>query len=322
VTTAKRGAVLAALAVFFITPAATAQAPAGAVDWAYPALVKRGVETPPTTVHRLPGSSRRFSEAEVHDMFHAVDWYDEGGAASPQILGHGRAPAVMACGFCHLPTGQGRPENAALAGLPARYIEEQVAAMRAGLRKGARPTYAPTSLMHGIAANVTPAEIKTAADWFGSRRYVGRTRVVETSLAPKAIPEGAVYRFDRSAPRERLGARILEGPEDFDRFELRDDRVGYIAYAPPGSIGRGAHLATTGDGGRTQPCASCHGAGLKGDIGPPLAGRSPTGLFRQLDSFKIGGRRSPQAAPMRAVVARLATADMIDLAAYVGSLKP
>ena len=158
--TAKRRAVFAALATFFIPPAMAAQVPANAVDWAYPALVSRGAETPPTTLHRLPGSSHRFTEAEVHDLFQAVDWYGEGGVASPRIVGHGRAPTVMACGFCHLPTGQGRPENAPLAGLPARYIEEQLEAMRTGSRKGARPTYAPTVLMHEVAANVTPPRRK------------------------------------------------------------------------------------------------------------------------------------------------------------------
>jgi cytochrome c553 len=309
----RQGAVLVALAVLFSTGATAENGPLGDVDWAFPTLASRGAEAPPTTIQRLPGASRRFSEAEVQDMFHAVDWYGENSPTSPRIVGHGRAPVVMACGYCHLPTGQGRPENAALAGLPAPYIEEQVLAMRAGLRTGARPAYAPTAFMRAVAANLTPAEAKAAASWFSTRRYVARTRVVETSFAPKAIPEAAIYRFDTAAPREPLGARILEGPDDFDRFELRDDRVGYVAYVPPGS---------TGDAGRTQPCASCHGAGLKGDIGPPLAGRSPTGIFRQLYSFKVGGRRSPQAAPMRAVVARLEPPDMIALAAYAGSLKP
>ena len=321
-TIGRQGAAVAVWAIVLTVGATAANAPASDVDWAFPTLATPASGEAPGTVRHLPGATRRFKEAEVHDMVHAVDWYGEAGADSPAIVRQGHEPGAMACGFCHLPTGQGRPENAALAGLPASYIEEQVAAMRAGLRPGARPDYPPNALMHAVAANVTPAEARAAAGWFAMQRFVPRTRVVETALAPKAVPQAGVYTFDRTAPREPLGSRILEGPDDFDRFELRDDRVGYVAYVPPGSIGRGERLAATGDAGRTQACASCHGAGLGGDIGPPLAGRSPTGIFRQLHSFKVGGRLSPQAAPMRAVVARLATADMIDLAAYAGSLKP
>ena len=317
-----RGAAAAVLTVLFTTTALGAAAPTADVGWAFPALASSRPAPPPTTLHHLAGSTRRYTQAEVRDLFHAVDWYGEAGAKSPIIVRQGRKPGAMACGYCHLPGGEGRPENATLAGLPADYIVEQVSTMRAGLRPGAEPDWPPNTLMHTVAASVSPAEVRSAASWFAGRRFVPHTRVVETALAPKAVPEAAVYRFDPAPPRERLGARILEGPEDFDRFELRDDRVRYVAYVPPGSIGRGAHLAATGGAGRTQPCASCHGAGLKGDIGPPLAGRSPTGLFRQLYSFKVGGRRSPQAAPMRAVVAKLVPADMIDLAAYAGSLKP
>jgi cytochrome c553 len=41
---------------------------------------------------------------------------------------------VYACSYCHLPNGQSRPENAALAGLPAAYIFEQVTDFRSGAR--------------------------------------------------------------------------------------------------------------------------------------------------------------------------------------------
>jgi cytochrome c553 len=57
-------------------------------------------------------------------------------------------------------------------------------------------------------------------------------------------------------------------------------------------------------------------------VAPPLAGRSPTYLFRQLYGFSTGARGGDAALPMRGVVARLTQTDMIALAAYVGSLKP
>jgi len=49
----------------------------------------------------------------------------------PRIVAHGRDDA-WACAYCHLPNGQGRPENAPLAGLPAAYIVEQVNAQSCG----------------------------------------------------------------------------------------------------------------------------------------------------------------------------------------------
>jgi cytochrome c553 len=43
----------------------------------------------------------------------------------PNIVAHGSGDA-WACAYCHLPNGQGRPENPPLAGLPVAYIAEQV----------------------------------------------------------------------------------------------------------------------------------------------------------------------------------------------------
>ncbi len=54
-----------------------------------------------------------------------------------------------------------------------------------------------------------------------------------------------------------------------------------------------ANLAATGDNGRTQPCAGCHGADLRSGPqleGPPLAGRFASYLFRQLYGFQSGAR--------------------------------
>jgi len=57
----------------------------------------------------------------------------------PPIVARSRAPEVFACGYCHTPGAQGRPENAALAALPAAYIIAQVEDLRAGARRGAWP---------------------------------------------------------------------------------------------------------------------------------------------------------------------------------------
>jgi len=122
---------------------------------------------------------------------------------------------------------------------------------------------------------------------------------------------------------EPIGQRIIEMPEDLERTELRDDRSGFIAYVPTGSIAKGRELVRTGGGGRTQPCGVCHGDDLRG-LGPvpPLAGRSPSYLVRQLYDLQTGVRKGRWSPLMQAAVAKLSVADFVALAAYAASLEP
>jgi cytochrome c553 len=146
--------------------------------------------------------------------------------------------------------------------------------------------------------------------------------VIETDRAPRMHVAGWMYVPTSGAGDEPLGARILEVARDLERHELRDSAAEYVAYVPVGSVERGHKLAATGDG-RTLACAGCHGPELRG-VGeiPPIAGRSPSYLLRQLVAFRTGARDAPAAAPMRQVVTRLGIDEMIALAVYVGSVQP
>jgi len=131
-----------------------------------------------------------------------------------------------------------------------------------------------------------------------------------------------VYAEDPRGGDEPLGERLLEAAPDPVRHERRDDALRYVAYAPSGSLARGGAIARAGSG-VTAPCASCHGAALQGvGLVPPLAGRSPTYLLRQLLAFKTGARAGATGEPMRVVVAALGIGQMIDVAAYAASLPP
>ena len=55
---------------------------------------------------------------------------------------------------------------------------------------------------------------------------------------------------------------------------------------------------------------------------PPLAGRSPSYLLRQLFAFRSGARAAPADLPMGAVVVRLEVQDMIAIAAYLATREP
>jgi cytochrome c553 len=120
-----------------------------------------------------------------------------------------------------------------------------------------------------------------------------------------------------------LGQRIIEVPDDLDRFESRDTRVTFTAYVPPGSLDRGRALVTGQDASKAPACATCHGKDLRGvDAIPPIAGRSPSYIFRQLHEFKIGVRAGSGAGLMKDNVAKLDQGDLIAIAAYLGTLKP
>jgi len=112
-------------------------------------------------------------------------------------------------------------------------------------------------------------------------------------------------------------------PVDVAQFEHRDPRSQFTAYVPTGSIAKGEALTKTGGQGLTIPCATCHGADLKG-VGPvpEIAGRSPSYLVRQIYDFQQHARQGGAAALMAPVVEKLSPDDMILLAAYISSLEP
>jgi cytochrome c553 len=271
----------------------------------------------------VPDSKRAYSWVQMFDRSTAVDWFPDDHPTMPPAV-KGRLP-VYACGFCHLPEGAGRPENAALAGLPYDYMKQQIDDMQSGARISPSPNFGPgVNMMLTIThKDLSKAEAYEAVQYYSGLKYRKYTRIVETTEIPRiARTDSFVYVFDKSGAREPLGERIVEGPDDFERFEMRDHRMTYTAYVPVGSIARGAALAKAG-GNPALSCDTCHGADMKGTaIGPPIAGRPLTATFRQMYAFKSGTRNGPGAAFMKPVVAILSNKDMIDLSAYIGSLEP
>jgi len=296
--------------------------------WPYPGNpVLPGAVAPPADLGaplRLPGSDQSFTLAQVKDLFAPPDWYPNRHPPMPDIVAHGRKPAVYACGYCHLPDGQGRPENAALAGLPAAYIEAQVADFRSGARRSAwHGTYLPTDFMRASAENAGDAEITSAAEYFSGLRLTRRVEVVEATLIPRVVESAWVYVMVGGDETEPLGQRIIDVAIDHERHELRDSASGYRAYVPQGSIARGRTIAQSGQGGTALACVACHGPDLRGaGVIPPLAGRSPTYIVRQLLAFRTGSRSSAAGASMMPVVAQMSIDDMIAAAAYAASLEP
>jgi len=295
-------------------PVAAAELP----QWAYPVGPPA---TPPdaTTPKALPGSDKTYTQAQIDNRFNPPDWYPQDHPPMPDVVAHGKQPNVSACDLCHLTSGGGHPESAGISGLPVGYIMRQMAEFKEGIRKGAR---AP--VMIGFAKNLTDDEIKSAAEYFASLKYPRWYKVVETDTVAKSYVGKGAMRFPvENGGTEPIGNRIIELPQNDEAAESRDPRTGFVAYVPAGSIKKGEQLVATGGGGKTLPCTICHGPDLKGvgDI-PPIAGRSPMYIYRQLNDIKIGARDGSMVALMKPVVEKLTDEDMVNLAAYLVSKEP
>ena len=327
-----------------LIPAAFAIAQESTVPaWAYPyAATRAQVLEDDGTVFTVPGSTVELTWTQIRGRivdengaivgFSVPDWHPNDHPPMPASVADGRAPDMRPCGYCHMPHGLGRPENAPVAGLPVDYFIQQVADMRSGARKTLDPRRIPPTLMLSSANAASDEDIRTAAEYFASLSFEPWTRVVEVSSVPRTEILGGMLVPVEGGGTEPIGERIIEIPEDWERTELRDTRSGFVAYVPTGSIQRGELLATTGGvqmpggefvSGKTIQCGICHGPNLTG-LGsvPPIAGRSPTYMFRQLYEIQKGVRNGTQAVLMKAVVENLTVSDMIAIVAYVSDLPP
>jgi len=231
--------------------------------------------SPDITLLRVPGSDAAFTPAQIGDLFSAVDWHPQDHPPMPRVVARGRPPELYACGYCHLPNGQGRPENASLAGLPVSYIVEQMAEFRAGRRRSSEPRHLPASLMAERESHASAQDTVAAARYFSRLAPKPWIRVIETATVAPVHVAGWMLVASSGGDREAIGERIVETPENLDRTELRDDRSGFVAFVPPGSLGAGRELVQNG-GGRTMPCGACHGSQLEGlGAAPRLAGAAP-----------------------------------------------
>ena len=152
-------------------------------------------------------------------------------------------------------------------------------------------------------------------------------RVVESPTSPRVR-----YRRQSCADGERDGkpegmepiaGRIIELSEDEEQNEtLRNPHSGWVVYVPPGSVRkrrgprhdrrhedrRRENRAGQDDGVRHVPRPNL--TGVVGADVPPIAGRSPSYLARQLWDIQQGTRNGAQAQLMKLVVANLSHDDL------------
>lgn len=303
----------------------TATAQSEFPSWAYPLTPQAPKPEPEEGVAQsVPGSSAALTISQSRDRYAVPDWHPADHPAMPRIVSNGHKPDAWACGFCHRPTGIGGPENASLSGLPAAYIEQQVKDMASGARSTAVPKRGPHALKVPIAKAVSEEELKEAAAYFASIKPQQMLDVKEGDMAPKLQQRLFFFAPTDDGAQEPIGNRIVEYPQDHRRFEvLRDARVRFTVHVPPGSIKKGEALVRAPGGKAELACMACHGADLRG-VGniPSIAGRSPSYLVRQLWDMQQGARNGAQAALMKPVVGVLDSTDMLNIAAYLATLRP
>jgi cytochrome c553 len=287
---------------------------------------------PPDNVTKLtiPESTLTFTRAQLANRFGPADWFPRDHGPMPDIVAHGRQAAeIFACSLCHLPNGMGRPENAGVAGLPYDYILQQLHDFREGHRKTSDPRKGNTGRMAGFAKAMTDDEMKAAATYFSSIKFTPWVKVVESTTVPRTRPQAGLFLAleGAQAGMEPIRDRIVEIPVNTHETEyLRNSRSGFVAYVPPGSLKKGENLVENGvtaSGDKVTACIVCHGADLRG-IGqaPPLAGRSPSYLARQLYDMQHGNRSGPWALLMAPVLGKLSDNDLLAASAYLASLTP
>jgi cytochrome c553 len=291
-----------------------------------------------TRPRRARGSAASYSLVDVRDGSNVIDWFPrDHPSPMPPIIKNGPAAGTgntaRGCGSCHLPNGKGRPENAPPAGLPLAYFMRQLQDFRSGLRRSADPRKPNTNTMIDLAKVMTDEEMRLSAEYFAAIKWTPWIRVVESDLVPKTRIIGNLFLPTAQERTEPIAGRIIEMPEDVEQAEtLRNPRSGFIAYVPPGSIEKGRDLVTTGGmrivgndiiQGKTTPCVTCHGLDLMGvaDV-PPIAGRSPSYIVRQIWDIQQGTRNGAAVQLMKQAIANLNNEDLVSIAAYVSSRVP
>ena len=321
-TSVRATVLVCVLAPFFTVREPSAQealtVPPGLPDWAFNIPDKvQPTAVRPEGIVRASGSAKEYEWAKIAGTANPPDWFPDEHPPAPRSVTGG--PGIrFACGACHLMSGQGHPEAADVAGMPAEYLIRQMAYYKAGTRKD-------DARMGPIAKATSDEDVRQAAEYFAALKPNVWVKVIETATPPKTFiaTAGRHRQLHPEGGTEPIGRRILEIPADPFGTEIRDPHSGFIAYVPTGSIARGEALVKGGESGKTVQCTLCHGEALKG-LGevPRLAGQQPLYIARQLFDIRYGSSAGKAAELMKPVVANLSEDDIIAISSYLGSLPP
>src|SRR6202165_1030448 len=167
---------LASLLVLATLAQVPQSVPNGLPAWAYniPDKVQPpGVEAAGPV--RVPGSAKEYDAAKIAGNANPPDWFPDEHPAAPRSV-RGDTGITMACGSCHLMSGQGHPESADIAGMPAEYLIRQMAYYKAGTRND-------EARMGPIARVISDEDVRQAAEYFAALKPRTFVKVIETASA-------------------------------------------------------------------------------------------------------------------------------------------
>ena len=283
----------------------------------------------PSGRYLAPDGKRMLTAAQVDKLTPAEkDWFPQSHPIPPPVVlvpGKDQAPP---CAECHTVNGQGMVGIPDIAGLPANYLLEQLAAFRSGARTSALPHYLETGVMIATAKAWSQTDLQAAVAYYASLPRRTPTRVVETEAAPSMRLErwGWTYRDPAGGATHPLDGSVAEAPESVTRLFLGDLSTRQLVYVSHATLTLGRAVIRSGGGGGGgggQPCTACHGANLRGNsIAPPLAGRDPGYLARQLWDIRSGARSGANVKLMQGPARGLTARDITAVAGYLASLAP
>ena len=268
----------------------------------------------------LAGSEKQYTEKQINNFFEVPDWYPNDHIKMPKVVSHGVKPKVFACASCHLTSGSGHPESAALAGLSVDYQIRQIKAYQRFQRDSIAGT------MISVGKPMTDEDIRESAEYFASLTPLKVQEVIEVEEVPVTYVNNRFMRLiveEGGEKTEAIGDRMITVPVDEYRVKARDPYARFITYVPLGSLEKGKYLVKKGKG-SAAPCGSCHGPELRGTaIAPLIAGQHANYLMSQLHAFKKGTRRG-DADPGQSMANNMkyfTDSEILAIAAYVGSLE-
>ena len=252
----------------------------------------------------LDETAASYSLVDIRDGHNVIDWFPgDHPAPMPDIIAHGPkrlGDTARGCGSCHLPNGKGRPENAQPGGLP--YTLHHSPARRFPSRFSAKRRLAQAEHVHD-------GESRDVDERRGDsrRRRLLLRREMEYALGARRRDRPRAKNTHCREPLHRGGERADRTNRWTDHRSPCGRRAGRALSQSSFGMGRlrsgrehreGKTLVTTGGTmmvgretipGKTTACAGCHGPDLMGtaDV-PPIAGRSPSYLARQLYDFSRG----------------------------------
>src|ERR1035437_1927996 len=200
--------------------------PNGLPAWAYNIPDKvQPPSVPATGLVHVPGSNQEYDAAKIAGNATPPDWFPEEHDPAPRIVTGEGGATTMACGSCHLMSGQGHPESADLAGLPVEYLVRQMNYFKSGARKD-------DGRMGPIAKAISEEDIRKSAEYFAALKPIPWVKVIESSMPPRTyVATAGRHRvLSPEGGTEPIGHRIIEIPVDPQGTADRDPHSAYLAY--------------------------------------------------------------------------------------------